>query len=199
MLMRRAGPGPEREQAGFTLVELVVSMTLLVLILGALLGALDSMTRTERITSTRVDDDQALRLTLAQLTRDVGDANPVQAQPSVGAYPTTADLLLDGPPSTHVQWSFDAGAQTLTRFVFLGPVKKPTAVLGQVTQATFVWLDAAGADLASQPWVTPDDVVRCALELRVTATIASHRGSAPTTQTAQFAIGNQPGNPGGCR
>jgi prepilin-type N-terminal cleavage/methylation domain-containing protein len=184
----------EPDESGFTLVELVVAMSVLLLVIGALLSGLESMTRAERTTSGRIDDEQALRLTLAQLTRDGRDAEQIQAEPTTAAYSTTMDLVVGG---SHVRWAFAAGA--LTRSIVADDgTARATSVLAGVTASAFSWVGPGGQQLPSEPWATPADIARCTAELGATVTLVARVGAASVTQHAQTAVRNQAPS-GGCR
>jgi prepilin-type N-terminal cleavage/methylation domain-containing protein len=192
------------DETGFTLVELLVSMTILLVVLGSLLSVLESLTTSERRTSSRVDTEQAARLTLTQLARDLRESNPVQPQPDLTGYSAAVDVLLDGPPPQHIRWAYDPARATLTRYAVAGDgSQRATAVLGGVVNGAegpgvFTWLDAAGRSMAAQTWATPDDVARCAREINVLLVLAAPAGLVTTTQTAQTALRNQ-ASPEGCR
>ena len=164
-------------------------MSVLLLVLGALLSGLESMTSAERTTSGRVDDEQSLRLTLSQLTRDVRDADTIEAQPSLSAYATTLDVQLAG---AHVRWIFDPAAHSLSRLVVGDDSSaQATAVESGVAGATFTWFDAAGRSVATQPWATPGDVAACVTEVGVIATLSAAPHRAGVTESVQTAVRNQ--------
>ena len=150
--------------------------SLLMLVLGAILGVLESLTNTEHNTSQRIDDEQSARVTLAQLERDVRGAAALMVQ---GPAPssTTMDLqLADGPDQ--VAWVFDlTGAHTLTR----SENGNITAVLADVVSGGFSYSDATGQ---SSSWLTPGDIAR-------SATIGAGRGGGrkPSAHGATVALG----------
>lgn len=179
--------GDERDESGFSLVELVVAMGIMLLVVGALLSALDSLTSAERTTSAHIDDEQAGRLMLAQLSHDAHGTAAVLPQTTLAAYATTADLALtDG---THVRWAFDGVQQTLTRYLVTDSTTQPTSVLPNAS-GSFAWSGAA------TPWVTTADVAHCATSLGATISVSSRAGLTPQTETVQAALPNQ--TPQGC-
>jgi Tfp pilus assembly protein PilW len=181
-------------EAGFSLVELVVAMGIMLLVVGALLSALDSLTGAERTTSTHIDDEQSGRLALAQLGRDAHGSAHVLPQTTMAAYATTADLTLtDG---SHVRWAYDGASKTLTRFLVAGDgTAQPSSVLPNAT-GSFVWSGAATTDLAGAPWATPGDVAQCARGLGATVSVSSRPGLTPQTESMEAALPNQ--TPQGC-
>jgi prepilin-type N-terminal cleavage/methylation domain-containing protein len=65
------------DERGFTLVELAVAMSIMLLVAGALLAALESGTNAEHHASNRVDSEQSASLVLTQFARDVRNATSV--------------------------------------------------------------------------------------------------------------------------
>ena len=178
----------ERDESGFSLVELVVAMGIMLLVVGALLSALDSLTGAERTTSTHIDDEQAGRLMLAQLSHDAHSTTSVLPQATLAAYATTADLPL--PDGTHVRWAYDDIQKTLTRSLVAGDgTAAPTSVLPHAS-GSFSWSGAA------TPWVTTADVAHCATSLSAIVSVSSRPGLTPQTETVQAALPNQ--TPQGC-
>ena len=62
---------------GFTLMELVVSTSILMIVMTAILGIFESATRLERRTSGQVDNQNAVMIAFDQITREVRGANPI--------------------------------------------------------------------------------------------------------------------------
>ena len=104
------------DQRGFTLVELSVAMTLMLLVSGALLAALESGTTAERHASTRIDDEQSVRVVLAQFTHDVRNASSL---PWIA--PGTSDHQVDlEVAGQHIRWWYDAAGHILHRQIDSG-------------------------------------------------------------------------------
>ena len=170
------------DEAGYTLVELLVAMTVMLLVSGALLGALESATVTERRASGRIDDEQAVRLGLSQLERDVRSSELLTADPSTLG--SQLDLQV-GPD--HVRWTYDPHASTLSRSVVTDSSVTTGAVVPSVAVGTdpmFALVGRDGRDLAILAGGTSLDQVRCAASVKVTVASAAHRGLAPFTETA---------------
>ena len=64
-------------EAGFTLIELIVSMSILMLVLGMFFGTLASLTKSEDRAQRLVSNEQAVRFELDQLSREIRAANPI--------------------------------------------------------------------------------------------------------------------------
>jgi prepilin-type N-terminal cleavage/methylation domain-containing protein len=189
------------DQAGFTLIELVVVTTLLLVVLGSILGMLESLTSAQATTSTRIDDAQSARLTLAQFSHDVRSAASVVAPPVPSDYATTVDVILNDSGHTEVQWVYDPVAQTLTRNVVTSGQPSATSVLDGVANGTgpppvFAWLAADGTNLITAAWATTADVAHCAVVVQATVVYGIHRHLAPQTQQVQTALANPVHAPG---
>ena len=108
-------------QAGYTLVETLVVMTLLLIVIGSIADAFSSASKTEVDQTARASDQESARLTLQRLRRDIHCATSAQVQrtrdssdPSIIASPLGYTLTLSVDPgiclavttssSNTVQW-----------------------------------------------------------------------------------------------
>ena len=179
------------DERGFTLVELTVAMTLMLLVAGALLGALESGTRAERVASTRIDDEQSVRVVLAQLTRDVRNAQAVNNQVLLpGTTADEIDLEVDG---VHVRWWYDSTAHVLTRKAVddVTSAVVDGVSIGGLTDppgTTFALLAGDGSNLLSLQSASLDDVLTCTATVEVAVTSGAHRPSRPFTETADAPV-----------
>lgn len=173
------------DERGFTLVELAVAMSIMLLVAGALLAALESGTTAERRASTRIDDEQTVTLTLAQLTHDVRNASAL----GQATNPDQVDLLFaDG---SEVRWWYDGNGHTLWRQVPDrshpgGWVRQPLTGLTNGPGTVFRYLAADGTPL--DPSVNVDDVIACTATVDVSVTDGAHPPSQPFTQTADAPV-----------
>jgi prepilin-type N-terminal cleavage/methylation domain-containing protein len=184
----RCGRVPKRsDQRGFTLVELAVAMSLMLLVSGALLGALESGTNAERRASTRVDDEQAVRLVLAQFTRDVRNATSVGAPSLASSEVDLAYANGDG-----VVWAYDPSTHVLQRQLI--PNGQDTANLGVSlggltnTGTVFAFLGANGKDLLTDPSSSAVDLTTCTSTVEVSVTAAAHPPARPFRETADAPV-----------
>jgi prepilin-type N-terminal cleavage/methylation domain-containing protein len=181
-VLRRADP------RGFTLVELSVAMTLMLLVTGALLAALESGTRAERHASSRIDSEQSVRLVLAQLTRDVGDASALLDASNANQI----DLGFAG--GGEVRWWYDVGGHTLRRqipdshnagaWIWGVSITGLTNAPGTVTQ----FLASDGTDLFAAPDASLSDVLRCTTAIEVSVTSSAQPPSAPFTEATSAPV-----------
>jgi prepilin-type N-terminal cleavage/methylation domain-containing protein len=167
------------DQRGFTLVELVVSMTIMMVVSAALLSALESGMTAERRASSRIDEEQSVSLVLGQFGRDVRGA--ADLGPGTAA-PAEVDLTeVDG---TTVRWIYEGATGRLQRFlgdtagVSVGGLSDPTGL---------ALLDGAGDPLMAGSPDTTADILHCAVAIR--ATVVSRDGA---QQTAAAGLGHVP-------
>lgn len=192
------------------MVELVVVMGILMTVVGAVLGVMESMTSSERRTSLRIDDEQNVRFVIAAVSRDLRAANPVLVAPA-GVDPhrqldlCVGDTGAAGPGpctngQTQVRWSYD-GVGTLTRAVVVSSTPSSTQVLQGVANATtvpvFTWFRRPSAtDLALATDLSPVDLAACATSVQVTVVAGSRAGVAPVSESTELAVRNQGGGHG---
>lgn len=80
-------------QAGYTLIETLVVMTLLVIVIGSIADAFSSASHTEVDQTHRASDQESARLTLQRLRRDIHCASSAQVQQTRNADGTVASPL----------------------------------------------------------------------------------------------------------
>jgi hypothetical protein len=148
----------------------------------------------ERRASTRIDDQQAVGLVLAQLSRDVRGASDL----GTGTAPP-AEIDLTEADGTHVRWAVDNGGGRLVRY--LGAA--PGVSVGNVTTATaIVLLDAAGDPLVAGSPDTAADVVHCAAGVQATVvlndgvseTAVAQLPGVPLDESGSAVTGVEPGD-----
>jgi prepilin-type N-terminal cleavage/methylation domain-containing protein len=172
------------DQRGFTLIELSVAMTLMLLVTGALLVALESGTRAERHASSRIDSEQSVRLVLAQLTRDVGDANALL--PAIN--PNQIDLGFAG--GGEVRWWYDGTGHILRRMVpdphIPGAWDYGVSITGltNASGTAIHFLASDGTDMFAAADATPADQMTCTATIAVTVTSKAQPPSLPFTEAA---------------
>jgi prepilin-type N-terminal cleavage/methylation domain-containing protein len=77
---QRSHPARLLGQAGYTLVETLVVMTLLLIVIGSVADAFSSASKTEVDQTARATDQESARLTLQRLRRDLHCASAAQVQ-----------------------------------------------------------------------------------------------------------------------
>jgi type II secretory pathway pseudopilin PulG len=179
-----------RDEGGYTLLELAVTMSILLLVLGGLLGALDSGTGAEHTASTRIDDEQAVAVVLAQFTRDVRNATAVEPV-AITSLPTTIELVEpSGSGVQYVRWAIEASgsAFALTRYLAAAPgdAGSPGVSVGGLTGASaFDRQSVNGTELINPPptfVLTETDAARCVGTIEASIVSNAHPPSAPFTE-----------------
>ena len=176
-------------EAGYTLIELVATMSIMLVVAGGLLGALESGTSAERHASTRIDDEQALSGLLAQFTRDVRNATAVGTVP-ITSLPTSVELV--EPPGSgpqFVRWAIEPSGSgfALTRYLATtaGATGTPgVSVAGLTSASAFDRQSADGTELLNPPvaGLTETDAARCTATIEASIVSSAHPPSAPFTE-----------------
>jgi type II secretory pathway pseudopilin PulG len=119
-----------RDESGFTLPELLLGMTLMLLVGAASLVAMQAMQRSTNLTSGRQTAAASARVALARMTRDVRQATQI-----VAASPRLIDVAIpDGGNMAnleHVQWDCQTVAQTCKRTKCTTPVGSGCSTAGR--------------------------------------------------------------------
>jgi prepilin-type N-terminal cleavage/methylation domain-containing protein len=173
------------DQRGFTLVELAVAMSLLLLVSGALLAALESGTAAERHASTRIDDEQSVQLVLAQFSRDARNAtamafpNPAPPSPPPPWPPDEVDLT---EPSGAVAWVYEPATGVLQRELD-GVAGISIGGLTNLPGTVFEFSSLDSGNLLVDSSATQSDVATCAMTVVASVTSQAHPPSRPFTET----------------
>ena len=111
MLSRHAA----RDEAGFTVVELMITVMISMIVMSSLLGLLSSQTKAEKRVHDVANSQEAIRLAYVELTSDLRSADPLVA---ATASSVEVELrALDG-TARRLRWSVEpdaAGALQLVR------------------------------------------------------------------------------------
>jgi type IV pilus assembly protein PilW len=189
---------PGRTSAGFTLVELLVSLTIFSVVAGILTTVLVSANRTHRQTTHRADIQAASRQALSLLTGELAQAGADPRIPPAGivgivvadstSVRMRADLNADGTiqttePSEDVTYTYNAGTGTL----FRNPGSGAAAVLRNVTAVRFTYFDAANQPLSTLPLSASDRALVRSIGITLTS---EERDSHPFTHTTRITLRN---------
>lgn len=135
-----------RKRSGFTLVELLVAMTILVLLSVLLAGVMDGILRGARIASANADRTERAGIVVTSMARDLQSA----LVPLVSAISSSPQLLLN-PPAL----AASAGPQSI---FFQAPVAKDDAITDVAIVGYFVrWMPG-----------NPPRSILCRLEIPLT-------------------------------
>lgn len=127
-----------REERGFTLVELLVSMTIGMVVLISAIGLMDSGARSSQRTHDRVDTTQRGRTTMTQIQRHLrsqvcldADTPPITSgDATTVTYYTDADTDAYFVPQKHVLWyesSWKGGRGAIREYIYRADQAAPQA------------------------------------------------------------------------
>lgn len=188
-----------RESAGFTLVELLVTLTIMATVVGVLSSILVSSNRTQRKTTRRAEIQAASRQALSLLTTELRQAGADPSVTPVGivgivaadshSVRVRADVNADGAiqtaePSEDVTFTYDAAAQTLLR----NPGSGAVTALERVIDMRFSYFDAADQPLSVLPLSATDRALVRSIGVNLTC---EDRDSHPFTHSTRVALRNQ--------
>ncbi|MCC6348450.1 MAG: prepilin-type N-terminal cleavage/methylation domain-containing protein [Candidatus Eisenbacteria bacterium] len=184
---------------GMTLVELLVTMSILGVVLMVVTGIMLSTSRVEGRTVRRAEVQASSRQALALMTTELRQAGADPSSPPVGITAVVsadshlvrvrADLNGDGTiqtaePSEDVTYHFVDTTGVVTR----DPGAGPATVLANVRDLQFAYFDAAGQPITPLP-LSPANAARvAAIGLTVTT---ENRDSAPMTLSTRITLRNR--------
>ena len=190
-----------RSTAGFTLVELLVSLTIFAVVAGVLTTVLVSANRTHRQTTHRAEIQAASRQALSLMTAELIQAGADPSIPPAGIAGIVAadsasvrvrgDFNANGTiqtaePSEDVTYTYNAGAGTLSR----NPGSGAAVVLRNVTAMRFTYFDAANQPLSALPLSATDRALVRSIGVTLTS---ADRDSHPFTHTTRISLRNLAG------
>ncbi len=193
---RATRPG---SQAGMTLVEILVSLTIFAIVIGALTTILFSSTRLGTRTASRADIQGACRQTMSLMSTEIRQAGADPRIPPIGVVGvvyadsvtlrTRGDISGDGviqttEPSEDVTYSYVDSTGTLQRNPGTGAVN----VLENITGLRFAYYDATNALITPVPL----SATNAALVRSVGITITGRQGDAePFTISSRIMLRNR--------
>lgn len=190
--MTRPARKEDPDQAGFTLVELMVVMLIMSVILAMVASVAFSMSMTAKRNDSMVTIEQTASTGLAQLARDIRSAHAISFPANS---PTTQVLLQEnqvGGGYTYVEWTYDSGTSTLTRSTSSssgGPFTVTGPTVGSVTNGAsgvFTYYNVLGADISSglSP-STPLTIQNCTARIGVQLDVSTSTVGVPTFQASE--------------
>lgn len=197
---RRGGEG------GFTLVELMVACAVMIVVLGASLGLLEHLSKTDVRAEAVVTNEQSVSVALQQLSRDLRAANPLDAWSTLGAYQSELQVELgpDGSAKQIVRWVYDPVSGELLRELVAsdGTVTSTDVEVRGVqptSGAVFSYYDDQGDNLVASGTFTPADVANCAVRVEVSLTASPAPSMQPFSEVTDVELRNRlPGGMAGC-
>jgi prepilin-type N-terminal cleavage/methylation domain-containing protein len=184
------------DEAGFTLVELMIAMVITSVVMASLAGLLTSQSKAERRLSILTDNQEAARLALVELQQDLRSAEPLVALDTSTDYASHVRLLhLDFTTGTKTlfQWRLDPITHDLVREVLddTGAVTATTYRLGGVVDTQpFHYFEQGGVEL-SPTSANPSVIAECTIRIRITLHAAPGKGPAPTLAESDVELRNR--------
>jgi prepilin-type N-terminal cleavage/methylation domain-containing protein len=218
MLISESRPGrlrpDEHDERGFTLIEVTIALSIMLVVLAMFFGTLDSLTKSEDRSQRLVSNEQNVRFEFDQMAREVRAANPLVPLPnasSAAAYENEIEIVLGPTGGTQqvVRWYYDSTGERLVRQV-MSDVSATATVLSQsfflshvrnIETATpvFTYYGQHDQDLVAQALASGstqfDDPASCAIRIHMVLTSDSNPGPVPFTETQDVELRNRlPGN-----
>jgi prepilin-type N-terminal cleavage/methylation domain-containing protein len=184
---------------GFTLVELMVAITIMAALTALLTAVLISSGHTQRRTMSRAEVQSASRQTIALMATELRQTGSDPRIPPVGVVGVVtadsqsvrirADLDADGTiettePSEDITFSYDANGQTVLR----NPGTGAQILQNHVTEFHFTYFDSSNQPLTSLPLSAADRALVHSIGLTLTCRTAE---SHPLTLTTRITLRNQ--------
>jgi prepilin-type N-terminal cleavage/methylation domain-containing protein len=164
------------EQAGYTLIETLVAMTLLVIVIGAIADGFTNASKTQTDQTARANDQESARTALDRLRRDIHCASAGSVTPGVPAGGYTLNLTVNpgqclavtagagagvGVGSSGVQWCTVPIAGSTNRYAMYRTVVSTCDAADAVFQVDYVtqpdvWDVVCGANQSNLETVTVD-------------------------------------------
>lgn len=194
---------------GFTLTEVTVTGFIMMTVMAALFGVLQSGSRVEQRTHAMINSQEDVRFTMGEVLRDLRSADPLLPLADVSSYPSSVELQYgEAGAVTVVRWALDASAGTLTRTTLTAPggaANGTTYRLQSVRNAEgaspttlFRYYNSEGTELTAAN-ATGADFANCTIRVSVTikADTDPDRGMQPFTLTSDAELRNRlPGGVG---
>lgn len=202
------------EEDGFSLIELVISMGILMLVLGMFFSTLDSLTRSEDRAQRLVSNEQNVRFELDQLAREVRAANPLVILSSTTQYSDQIEMVLGptGGAQSVVRWTYETDPSAENYERLSRELMSDTSATATVLSTSwylirvrnvesgipiFTYYDANQSDMVGNPNYTASDIANCAIRVHIQLTSDSNPGPLPFTETQDVELRNRlPGGTG---
>jgi prepilin-type N-terminal cleavage/methylation domain-containing protein len=203
------------EQSGFTLIELIIATSILLLVMGMFFSTLVSLTRQEDRAQRLVSNEQNVRFELDQLARELRAANPLVILPAKDDYSNQVAFVLGptGGSQTVVRWTYhtdpalpnyerlereqlsgtSSSATVLNRSWFLERVRNV-----EFGKPVFTFLDSHGVDMVADTNYDANGIATCAIRVHMEVSSDSNPGPLPFTETQDVELRNRLPGGWGC-
>jgi len=211
-----SAPGEHNDPAetGFTIIEVVISTSILLLVLAMFFNTLVSLTRSEDRAQRLVVNEQSVRFELDQLAREIRSSNPLAILPATATYSNQIEMVLGptGGTQTVVRWTYDTDPASPTYEKLDRQLMSDTSQTADVLATSwqlirvrnvesakpiFTYYDAADQDMVADGNYTASDIANCAIRVRIELSSDSMPGPLPFTETQDVELRNRlPGGTG---
>jgi type II secretory pathway pseudopilin PulG len=203
------------DEAGFTIIEVMIATSILMLVLAMLFGTLVSLTKNEDRSQRLVSNEQNVRFELDQLSREVRAANPLTILDSTTQYSNQIEMVLGAtgdPAQQVVRWTYETdptspnyeelSRQTMSDSSDTATVLSTSWYLIRVRNVEtstplFTYYDANEQDMVANGNYTNSDIANCAIRVHISLSSDSNPGPLPFTETQDVELRNRlPGGTG---
>ena len=211
-----SAPGERNDpgETGFTIIEVVISTSILLLVLAMFFNTLVSLTRSEDRAQRLVVNEQSVRFELDQLAREIRSSNPLAILTATATYSNQIEMVLGptGGTQTVVRWTYDTDPASPTYEKLDRQLMSDTSQTASVLATSwqlirvrnvesakpiFTYYDAADQDMVADGNYTASDIANCAIRVRIELSSDSMPGPLPFTETQDVELRNRlPGGTG---
>ncbi|HUQ40452.1 MAG TPA: type II secretion system protein [Acidimicrobiales bacterium] len=194
----------ERDQRGLTMVELLITMSLMGVVMAMAGAGLINMSKAAKTNQDRSESNAAIRLALERIARDVRAANPIDVQTPVSLYDSQIKFSVFCNPATSadcpasglrlvtyrvlnnaLEYSYNGGAfrSLLKPDAATGPLtSRQFAVVNVAAEPVFTYLKSNLAPLITQGTdaALPEKFRDCAQTIRIRLRVITENGNTRT-------------------
>lgn len=184
-------------------MEVAVTGLIMMTVMAALFGVLESGTRVEQRTQAMINSQEDVRFTMGEVLRDLRAADPLLPLADVSSYPSSVELQYgEAGAVTVVRWTLDSSTGTLTRTKLTGPggtadgttyrLESVRNAEGATPTTLFRYYNSEGTELTAAN-ATGADFANCTIRVRVTikADTSPDRGMQAFTLTSDAELRNR--------
>jgi prepilin-type N-terminal cleavage/methylation domain-containing protein len=205
----------DHSEDGFTIIEVMIASSIMVVVLTMFFATLASLTRSEDRSQRLVSNEQNVRFELDQMAREIRAANPIV--PLVNAataaeYENQIEVVLGPTGGTQqvVRWTYDTVKKEMLRQIMSDASSTATVVsqsfflnrVRNIETATpvFTYYGQQNENLVFATLANGGnlhDPANCAVRVHIVLTSDSNPGPVPFTETQDVEVRNRlPGNVG---
>jgi type II secretory pathway pseudopilin PulG len=205
----------ERDEGGFTIIEVMIASSIMVVVLTMFFATLSSLTNSEDRSQRLVSNEQNVRFELDQLAREIRAANPIVPllnATTAADYQNQIEIVLGptGGTQTVVRWTYDPTNEKVSREVMSSTASTATVLSRsffltrvrnvETSVPVFTYFGQHNQDLVDQTLTNGGylhDAANCAVRVHIVLTSDSNPGPVPFTETQDVEVRNRlPGNVG---